>query len=50
VNYVPCLILLDRRNRALFKSGVPTSHKVVMDSLGAILAQGRRRFARKRRL
>ncbi|QDZ20933.1 thioredoxin domain-containing protein [Chloropicon primus] len=48
ISYVPCLLLLDRKNRARAKSGVPKSQKVVEESLHDMLVEGRKRFGRKR--
>ena len=48
VAHVPCLVLLDSRGRARFRSAVPESLAVVKDSLGDILSEGRRRFGRSR--
>lgn len=49
ISYVPCLVLLDRRNRARYKSAEPKTGQVVMESLGDMLRDGRRKFGGRRK-
>ena len=41
VDFVPCLVLLDKKGRARYKSVVPRSRPIVMESFKKLLDRGR---------
>ena len=41
VDNVPCLVLLDKRGRARFKTAVPKSEPLVLESFAHLLQEGR---------
>ena len=41
VDFVPCLVLLDRKGRARYKSVVPKSRPIIMKSFKSLLDQAR---------